>query len=92
VKWRRRVIWAWAVLSALWCVSVLVQVYFTRSTCMCDRSTEPRATDVLVFLAVIVVPPLLVLGAGTAAAWVVRSVGRAYLRSRSDVRSLSLSL
>jgi hypothetical protein len=87
VKWRRLMIWAWAVLSALWWVSVLVQVYFTRSTCMCDRLTEPSGIDVLVFLAVIVVPPLLVLGAGTAAAWVVRSVGRAYLRSRSHRRS-----
>jgi hypothetical protein len=69
-------IWAWAVISALWCVFVLVWMNSIYLPCACE-TPKLGSMGMLTILAVIVVPPLLVLGAGTAVARVVRSLGRA---------------
>ena len=76
MKWRRGMIWAWAVLSALWCVFVLVPVNSITFLCGCERP-ELSGMEMLIILAVIVVPPLLVLGAGAAVTWAVKRLGRA---------------
>ena len=72
VKWRRGMIWAWAVLSALWCVFNLVPLYFTTFPCICDGSIEYGGIEALRDFAVVVVPPFLVLGAGALVAWIAR--------------------